>query len=223
MQTANALGFSKTKKLTTMAGFAAISCVLMVVARFPVLSFLTYEPKDVIIAFAGFIFGPLAVLALSLVVSFIEMVAVSNTGPIGFLMNVLSTVSFAGVAAYVYKKHKTLGGAVFGLILGVLVSTAVMLLWNYIITPVYLGVPRDVVVGMLLPTILPFNLIKGGLNATLTLMLYKPAIRALRSARLVPEREELAGSKYTSLWVYVVSGAVLVTCVLLVLSFQGVI
>ena len=61
----------------------------------------------------------------------------------------------------------------------------VMLFWNYLITPVYMGYPREAVVELLIPVFLPFNLIKGGLNAALTMILYKPVVIALRRAHLI--------------------------------------
>ena len=60
---------------------------------------LSYEPKDVVIAIGGFLYGPLAALGISLVVSFIEMLTISSTGWIGFVMNFLSSAAFAGTAA----------------------------------------------------------------------------------------------------------------------------
>ena len=244
--------YTNTKKLTTLGGFAAIACVLMMVVRIPVVLFLYYEPKDVVIVIAGFIFGPLAVLALSIVVSFVEMITISNTGPLGFIMNVISTCAFACTAAFIYKRRKTLSSAVLGLVLGVVLTTAAMMLWNYIIVPIYMGLPREVVAGMLLPYFLPFNLVKGGLNATLTLLLYKPLMKALRAARVLPEREgQLAAaqnhmqeeearlsdtknwmqeeepktteSKNWVLGVSLVAGLVLISCILVVLAFQGII
>ena len=77
-------------------------------------------------------------------------------------------------------------GAVVGLSLGVVALVVVMLLWNYLITPVYQGVPRDVVVSMLPTVFLPFNLAKGGMNMAATLLLYKPIVTALRKAGLAP-------------------------------------
>jgi riboflavin transporter FmnP len=59
----------------------------------------------------------------------------------------------------------------------------VMLLWNYFIAPIYMGYPREAVVELLIPVFLPFNLIKGGLNAAVTLLLYKPVLTAWRAAR----------------------------------------
>lgn len=61
----------------------------------------------------------------------------------------------------------------------------VMLFWNYLITPIYMGYPREAVVELLIPVFLPFNLMKGGLNAALTMILYKSIVIALRRAHLI--------------------------------------
>ena len=143
---------------------SAAAYVVMAIIKIPVVLFLKYEPKDIIIAIGGFIYGPLSALVISAVVSFAEMLTVSDTGPIGLVMNLLSTVSFACTAAFIYKKRRTLKGAVIGLITGSLIMVAMMLLWNYLITPLYMGTPREAVAAMLIPVFLPFNLIKASLN-----------------------------------------------------------
>ena len=159
-----------------------------VVIRIPVVAFLKYEPKDVPIIIGGFLFGPFSAFLMSFVVSLVEMLTISDTGIIGFFMNVLSTSAFACTAALVYKKHHTLKGALTGLAIGVVLMTGAMLLWNYLITPVYMGTPREVVTAMLPTVFLPFNLLKGALNAALTMLIYKPVVNALRKAHLAPER-----------------------------------
>jgi riboflavin transporter FmnP len=56
----------------------------------------------------------------------------------------------------------------------------VMLPANYAITPLYTGAPREFVAGILIPAILPFNLIKGSVNAVIAILLYKPVKSALK-------------------------------------------
>ena len=185
----NTIRKTRTRKLALLGMFSALAFVVMMVGRVPIVMWLKYDPKDVVIAFAGLLFGPVSSFAVSLVVSAVEMVTVSDTGVIGFVMNVLSTCSFVCTAAFVYSRRRTLGGAVLGLVSGVLLMTAAMLLWNYLITPLYMNQPREQVAPLLIPMFLPFNLFKGSLNAALTLLLYKPVVRALRRARLI-EREE---------------------------------
>ena len=173
----------KMKKLTVLAMLSAIAYVAVALLRFPVVLFLSYEPKDVVIAIGGFLYGPLAALGISLVVSFIEMLTISSTGWIGFVMNFLSSAAFAGTAALLYRKKRTQGSAIAGLFGGALLMTVLMLLWNYIITPLYMHTARADVAAMLVPVFLPFNLLKGCLNATITVLLYKPVVQGLRHAQ----------------------------------------
>lgn len=188
---------SSAKNVALIAMFCGISFVAVQLGKVipNVAGFLSYDPKDAVVAIAGFLFGPVYSVVIPLVVSLVEMVTISETGPIGCLMNFISTVSFALPAALLYRKMKHYHGAVLSLACGVCVMTASMLLWNYLVTPFYMKVPRDVVVSMLLPVFLPFNAVKGGLNAALTLLLYKPLATALRRARLIPPSEQKEGGK----------------------------
>ena len=214
-----------TKKLTVLAMLTALAFIVAMV-RIPVGLFIfRYEAKDVIIVIGGFLFGPLAVIAMSLVLSFLEMMLLSDTGWIGFFMNVIATCSFACTASAIYRMRRTLGGAAIALVAGVLVNVPIMLLWNYLIVPVFKPhIERSMVVGMLLPIFLPFNLIKGSLNAALAMMLYKPVRMALDKSRLLPvSNGPEKGTTKVRIGVLLVSAFVLVTCVLIVLSWRGII
>jgi riboflavin transporter FmnP len=184
---------------------------------------IAYEPKDVIIVISGFLFGPLSVLAVSAVVSTIEMFTVSETFLYGWLMNFVSTCAFACPAAAIYKWRRSLAGAVTGLAAGVLIATGTMILWNYIITPIYLGFPRAAVVPMLVSVFLPFNLLKTGLNAGFAILLYKPVRLALTQARLTPADAEDGGKTRLHPGVIIAAVFVIATCILLILAWRGII
>ena len=82
-----------------------------------------------------------------------------------------------------------------------------------------MGVPRDVVAKMLLPTFLPFNLLKGGMNAALAMLLYKPLVTALRRLHLM----QPSGSGGSFRWGYtLVAAALLAVFVALFLLLAGV-
>ena len=149
----------------------------------------------------------------------LEMVTVSDTGPIGCVMNLLSTCSFACTAAFIYKRKHTLKGAISGLAAGSVLMIITMLLWNWLITPWYMGVDRATVESMLLPAFLPFNLLKAGLNSALTLSLYKPLVTALRKIRLIEYPS--SGSSSSKHGVYLLAAILLITCILLLLALQG--
>lgn len=215
---------TRTNKLTVIAMLSAVAYLVMVVGRIPVVLFLKYDPKDVIITIGGFLFGPLTAFTMSALVSFVEMFTVSATGFIGLLMNIISSCSFACTAAIIYKKKHNYKGAILGLIAGWLITTAVMLLWNYLITPIYLGYPREAVVKLLIPAFLPFNLLKGGLNASIVMLIYKPLSKALHSANLMPRVvETCTNRKKVTIWSVLVSSLIIVSCILSILAFRGII
>lgn len=187
IQTAHPRVNSKT--LVSLAMLTAVAYVVMLLSKMlpSVNGFLDFDFKDVVICIGGFVFGPLQAAIISIVVAVIEMLTISTTGPIGCIMNILATASFCCTAAFIYKKIHTKTGAVIGLSSGVIALTVVMILWNYLITPIYQGIPRETIIPMLPTVFLPFNLVKGGLNTAVTLLLYKPIVTALRKAKLLPE------------------------------------
>ena len=207
------------KKMVLLAMLAAVSYLLVNLVRIPVVLFLKYEPKDVVITIGGFLFGPMAAFIVSAIVSLLEMVTISETGPIGCLMNLLSTCAFACTAAFIYKRKHTLRGAVAGLITGSIVMIATMMLWNWLITPLYMGGDRESVEALLLPAFLPFNILKAGLNTALVLMLYKPLVTALRRIGLVQSGS--SGERKSRAGIYLLAAILLLTCVLVILALQG--
>ncbi|EGD48273.1 hypothetical protein Cpap_2423 [Ruminiclostridium papyrosolvens DSM 2782] len=212
------------KKITTYALFCALAFVVVALIRIPLVLFLKFEPKDVVITIGGFLYGPIATVIISVVVAFVEMITISSDGVIGFVMNVISAVAFAGTASIIYKRKSTMTGAAIGLGLGTVLMTVLMLLWNYFLAPIFMGFPREDVVKLLVPAFLPFNLIKGGINAALTLLLYKPIINILRKASVVPDVESIAEegtAKKTG--VIILALFVLASCILMVLSLRGII
>ena len=210
---------SRIKKLTAVAMLSAVAYLVMAIGRIPVVSFLKYDPKDVIIAIGGFIYGPLSAFGISVIVSLVEMVTLSDTGWIGLIMNILSTVSFVCIASFFYKKSKTLKGAIIGLIAGSVAMVTVMILWNYLITPIYMGIPREAVAKMLLPVFLPFNLLKASLNTAFTLIIYKPLVTGLRKTGLLPPSD--SKKKKHNIGLIIISLLIIITCILIILVMNN--
>lgn len=186
------------KKMTIISMLCAAAFIAVMFVRIPIMPavpFLKYEPKDIIIVIGGFIYGPMAAFAVSAIVSVIEFISISETGVIGLVMNIISSCSFACVASAIYKARRTMSGAIMGLVCGVVAMSALMLLWNYLITPLYMKIDRAVIQAMLIPAFLPFNLIKGALNMALTLILYKPVITALRKSGALPQASYKSSNK----------------------------
>ncbi len=167
-----------TKKLAVMAMLVALSVALVWLIHFPIfpaVAFLEYDPADISILVGTFTLGPVAGLILTVVASVIQGVTVSaQSGIYGILMHIIATGTMVLVAGFIYKYHRTFKGAVFGLIIGTAVVGGVMVVANLFITPLFMGVPRKVVLDLMLPGILPFNLLKMGINSAVTIVIYKP-------------------------------------------------
>lgn len=173
----------KIKKIVMSALFCALAYVIMFVFRIRV-GFLTFDAKDAVIALSGLLFGPASALSVSFTVALIEMVSVSTTGFWGFLMNFLSSATFSCTVAVIYKYRHDIKGAVIGLLSSVFTTTAVMLLLNLFITPIYTGSSMSAIVSLIPTLLFPFNLTKVILNASLVLILYKPISRVMKATKV---------------------------------------
>jgi len=175
--------------MVVMALFVALAYATMFVFRFNVV-FLTFDLKDVFLTIGGLLFGPVAAVAMSLLTAFLEFITVGDTGPYGFIMNFASSAVFTSVCALVYKYRKKLSGAFVGLVAAVFAMTAVMIILNLFVTPLYMDNTTSADVAKMIPTLLlPFNLTKAVFNASFVLLLYKPASRALKAAGVKPSLE----------------------------------
>ena len=179
----NDKGSFHVRKLVFM-GLAAALAYVVTFIQIPVFGFLTYDPKDVVIVLAGFVVGPIGACVIAIVVAGIEMLTISATGPIGFVMNAASSCAFAGIASFIYTRNRTLKGALIGVATGGLAMVALMLMLNYFLVPIYMGVPPEAVLALMLPVLLPFNLLKMGVNGVLVLALFKPFTKAAERATI---------------------------------------
>jgi len=210
------------KTLVILAMFTAIAFLLAAFVRFPVLPGpvpLRFDPKDVVIVISGYMFGPLAAFIVTVVVSLLQFFITSATGWIGLVMNIISGTAFAVTAAFIYSKKRTLRGAVVGLAVGTVLMTIVMMLWNYIVTPMWTGMPREAIAAFLVPFFMPFNLFSGIVNSTLIMLLYKPLVGSLKASNLMPSPDANKKIKPTGV-VVILSFFALVSAVLWSMSAQ---
>ena len=147
---------NNVRKLTALGMLGAISLILVATVHFPIM--------------------------LTVVVSIIQGMTVSaaSGGPIGIIMHIFATGSCVLIAGNIYRRNKTRKTAAIALIVGALVMTGAMVLMNLVLTPIFLGTSMEEVIPMLLPAIIPFNLIKAGLNCAITFVLYKSISHLLK-------------------------------------------
>jgi riboflavin transporter FmnP len=102
-------------------------------------------------------------------------------------MHFLATGVFASTAGYFYQQHHNRMGAIKGLIIGSIAMTAVMAVANLVFNPIFYGIPREQVLQMMLPGILPFNLTKALINSAITVLIYKKLANFLRNKGLLKQ------------------------------------
>jgi len=130
----------------------------------------------------AFVFGPGSGFLITAVVALIQAFTVSaGSGWIGALMHLIATGTMVLVAGIIYKKIHTITGAVIALAAGTIAMTLIMIPLNLVFTTLFLGVPYETVKAMILPAIVPFNLIKASANSALTFLVYKPIAGVLRA------------------------------------------
>ena len=177
-----------TRQLVTMALMCAIG-VLLSFVEFPLLpgvTWLKYAASAMPAMVCGFAFGPGAGLAVGIVGAIIHGILMADFS--GAIMNILVVTGFILPAALVYRRKRTFKSGVVGLVLSAVAATIMAIVGNLIITPMWLGVPFDAVVAMILPILTPFNLIKAGINAVLTLIVYKSI-----SNLITPKKKQVKG------------------------------
>ena len=177
-----------TRQLVTMALMCAIG-VLLSFVEFPLLpgvTWLKYDASAMPAMVCGFAFGPAAGLAVGVVGAVIHGILMADIS--GAVMNILVVAGFILPAALVYRRSRTFKSGVVGLVLSAITATVMAILGNLVITPMWLGVPLDAVAAMILPILTPFNLIKAGINAVLTLIVYKSI-----SNLITPKKKQVKG------------------------------
>lgn len=177
-----------TRQLVTMALMCAIG-VLLSFVEFPLLpgvTWLKYDASAMPAMVCGFAFGPAAGLAVGIVGAVIHGILMADFS--GAVMNILVVVGFILPAALVYRRSRTFKSGVVGLVLSAIAATAMAIVGNLVITPMWLGVPLDAVIAMILPILVPFNLIKAAINAVLTLIVYKSV-----SNLITPKKKQVKG------------------------------
>ncbi len=173
-----------TRRMVALALFAALAYACTFFLHIKVM-FLTFDAKDAVMTVAGMFFGPGAAAILSLLTATLESITIGGTEIYGFLMDVISSTAFTVTASAIYRRRKTLPFALISLGAAVVTMTALMLVFNLLITPLYMGSTVKEVMALIPTLLFPFNFLKALVNAALVLVLYKPVATAMRQTRLV--------------------------------------
>ena len=184
---------SKIRAITVSAIFGAVGFILMLLEfplAFIIPSFIKMDFSELPALIATFTFGPLYGVLVCLIKNLLHLFVTSSAG-VGELSNFILGAVFVGVAGVIYKHNKTRKGALIGTVVGAVIMAVISIATNYYVVypafSVLYGLPMPAILGMyqaILPKAdnlfkalvifnLPFNIIKGMVDAVICFIIYK--------------------------------------------------
>ena len=185
-----------TRFIARTAVFAAISIILYTVPflkfSLPIFpSFLEIHLDEIPAFIAGFAYGPLSG-ALVILVKTIVKLPLTNTACVGEFADFIYSIVFVVPAAIIYKKHRTIKGAIVSMAIATVIQViTASLITTFVMLDAYsvlYHLPKAVILGMcqkinpaitdlgitfLLMVALPFNALKDVIVVLVTFLLYK--------------------------------------------------
>lgn len=182
--------------MARVAIFGAIATILYVVPFFTFSvpffpGFLQFHFDEIPAFIAGFAYGPLTGFFVLLVKTLIKL-PFSTTAFVGEAADLLYSSAFVIPAALIYKKNRSIAGALFGFGLGFICQLIASSLGNMFFMidfyVFFMGFPADAILAMgqaansnitdihytmVLYGILPFNVVKDFLVVLVTFLIYK--------------------------------------------------
>lgn len=171
-----------TKNIALAALFTAASLLLsfIQIPIFPAAPWLMYDPSGIVCLIAALAFGPKLGAAVA-IISWLPRVFLD---PFGAPMGMASTCAFVIPAALIYiRGHRSRAASVTGTVTGAVVSVAVACVLNLFVTPLYTAVSMMDVVAMIVPILIPFNVLKMVINTVAGQVLLAPCMNALKVER----------------------------------------
>ena len=169
-----------TRRIATTALFCAVAAIATLFLEFPILpgvTFLKYDPSAIVALVAGFAFGPATGAIVSILPYLVHLT--TQSGIYGTVMAIIATLSLVLPASLIYQRDTSMRGALVGMGVGAVVCLVCCILANIVVTPIYMGAPREAVIAMIVPTLIPFNALKIAINCAVTALVYKPVSKAL--------------------------------------------
>lgn len=173
--------------------FGGLGFVLMLL-EFPlpmiIPSFIKLDFSELPAIIASFAYGPLYGILVCLIKNLLHLFVTTSAG-VGEVSNFILGAVFVGVAGFVYSKNKNRKTALVGSLIGAFIMAVISIFTNYIVVypafSVIYGLPMKAILGMykaILPVAdnlfkalvifnLPFNFVKGVIDAAICFAVYK--------------------------------------------------
>lgn len=166
-----------TKKLVLLALFTALCTLLgfIEIPIFPAAPWLKYDPSACIALLAAFAFGPISGLVVGGCSAIIHGLIMGD--PWGTLMTLVYVICWVLPSALIFKAKTSRLWVIVGLIISAIFALAATIGANLLVTPLYAGMTIDAVAALVVPVLIPFNLLKILINSILLFALYNPVLK----------------------------------------------
>ena len=198
-----------TKNVAGMAIFAALSFVIYLL-EIPIFagtpaSFLELDFSNVFVMLAGFMYGPIPAVIITVIKETIH-IAVGSTGGVGELANIIITISYVLLPSILYYYKKGFLTVILSLLGACAIQVVTSLLVNkYINFPFFTGsapfVPTEISDGLyssLWVYVLAFNAIKSVAISVVTILLYKKVSHLFKRISLQNDPDAVYNKNETS-------------------------
>ena len=162
--------------LTALFVAAVIATSYISIPIFPAAPFLKYDPSGIICLLAGLLYGA----RTGCIVATLPWIIRAFTNPAGALMSFVIGICGVLTACLIYKKVKNRTGLILSLSLAGIVSVIAAIVMNLIVTPAFSGVSVESVLAMIVPILLPFNILKFALNSAVAGIAFLPLSKILK-------------------------------------------
>ena len=165
--------YSRAERLAIDALLSAISFWLAFISHYFKIPFmpymLTFDISDVPVFMSALLFGFYDGALLLLTVSFIRAIFFSSAGWAGLIMRMANLIVILFLGIY-FRKNKNF---IFYLLLAVFCSLIVKINLNYMFWTKIYFMPKEYVKSIMIPFVLPYNIIKNLVNILLAFILVK--------------------------------------------------
>ena len=108
----------------------------------------------------------------------------TESGIYGTIMAILATLTYVlPVSLIVYNRSEKIKQLVLALIVGSVISVVACILGNLVVTPIYTGMSVEAVSGLIVPALLPFNVVKVAINSIIFVVIMRSATSLFESIK----------------------------------------
>lgn len=167
---------AKRVAICALFSAAAIATSYISIPIFPAAPFLKYDPSGIICLLAVLLYGT----KTGAVVVTLPWVIRAFTNPAGALMSFVIGLGGIITAGIIANRVRGVKGVVIALVTSALISVILAIVMNLIVTPIFSGVPVESVLGMIVPILLPFNIMKFAINSVVAGIVFEPLKKIIK-------------------------------------------